>query len=409
MDLLRMRAGRRRWRPLHRRSNWDWRGRDQGRHEAEGRGEAAMAKRRTPSRATGPIATRPGAVHRSAAVRLRATILTLMVLAVAAALLVALGSYRDYPVAAVVPPELEQQENAIWLGYRWFSGAFSDAELLKLVERVRQHRFGYLLLNAGSLDAGGRLAQTRGEGLVKLLDALHGAGYEGKVLAWLNGKNAEYGPGVDLEDPEIRRAITATVRELMVANSVDGIQLDIKSIRSGDPFFLALLDEIRTNGLLPGQILSVAVRPLRSGWNGGWLRSDLATPDYLQEVAGRVDQLAVLTYDSALPLPGLYQRWLESQVESVVNVAIAEVRRREEKYDSRDFSLLFAVPSFDDPRFTHWPVAENVVAASQALVAAFARCRERGELPLQLKMGYSLYAEWTTDETEWQALGHLWS
>lgn len=433
MDLLRVRGERRRrWRARHRRRTepvgWLWRRRDKGHQVANGNGTGAaqglqlqdtaeLAVTRSARAVSGAVGGEAGhnttlmlARHRRVT-RLMAMTLAVVMLAVAAALLVALGSYRHYPVAAVLPPEPEQQENAIWLGYRWFSGNFSDTDLLQLVERVQYHRFGYLLIHAGALDASGKLADPQGEGLGRLLGALRLAGYQGKVLAWVGGKNADFGPGLDLENAAVRQEITQTVASLMVGNFLDGVHLDIQPIRSGDPFFLTLLGEIRAKGLLPGQVLSVAVRPLRPGWIPGVLRSDLYTTDYLRAVASQVDQLAVLTYDSALPLPGLYQRWLERQVDQVVAVVAEGVRERQEDSgrDRGGFSLLFTVPSFEEPRFNHWPVAENVATASQALVASFAWLRGKGELPPQLKMGYSLYAEWTTDETEWRALGHLWS
>lgn len=371
---------------------------------AEGRDQAGVGRV-----AAEPATRREG---RAASMNRGARILvtTLILIAVATALLVAYGSYRQYPLQSLVPPPASEQQNGVWLGHRWFSGEFTDAELSELVERIRDHHFAYLFVHAGPLNEFGRVPDVEGPGVVRLRAALAAAGLPAKILAWLGGKNADFGFWLDLDDLSTRRAIVQTTAEMLARNPMDGVHLDIEPIRSGDREFLLLLDEVRSNSLARGQMLSVATYQLRPDWIPGFVLPAWYTPEYMAAVARRVDQIAVMTYDTGMPLPGLYQRWVEAQVKRIVPI-VNSVRTlpavqagQPMQAAPAGFSLLFGVPSYEEPRLGHWPSAENVTAASQALVAAFADLGGKEDL----HPGYALYAEWTTDASEWTALERSW-
>lgn len=352
--------------------------------------------------------------------RIRLLTTILLLLTTGTALGLAYGSYRQYPLRAVVPPPASLQQNAVWLGHRWFSGMFTEAELAELVERAERNHFAYLFVHSGPLDQSGRVVDIQGPGTVRLRAAFTVAGLPVRILAWLGGKNAEFGPGLDLNNPSTRHAIVETIAAILAQNPMDGVHLDIEPIRSGDREFLLLLEEVRKGALSSGQMLSVATYQLRPAWIPAFVLPAMYTPEYMGEVARRVDQIAVMTYDTAMPLPGLYQRWVEGQVRRIVPVvkqAVAGKSRPGESPDSipalpETFSLLFGVPSYEERRFGHWPSAENVAAGSQALVAAFADLGREGpgnhDDRTTVDLGYALYAEWTTDATEWAALEHLW-
>lgn len=338
------------------------------------------------------------------------------------------GALRPYPPSEVVPPP--QQSNGLWLGFRWFSGDFDDSELQALLARVQRNRLQSLFVYVGAIGPNGTLPASHGPGLVRIQQALQQIGWDRsvRVLAWVEGTRmagAGLPPQPKLESLPVRAEVQRRLWTLLTQNPVAGLHLEIKGVRDGDVTFVSWLAELRDTVLAPEQTLSVGVPPLRSRWLPGLLGKHCWSPSYMAEVAARVNQIAVHTFDTGLPLPGLYQRWLEDQVSELVPVVLQELALRQAKTVTTraprstrsptgeakpTFSVLFGIPSFAERRLNHFPSAENVGVASQALIAALVRERRAvpDSLSQQLQVGYGLFADWTTQDDEWQALSHYW-
>ncbi|MBE3584235.1 MAG: hypothetical protein IMX01_09005 [Limnochordaceae bacterium] len=338
------------------------------------------------------------------------------------------GALRSYPPSEVVPPP--QQSNGLWLGFRWFSGDFEDSELQALLVRVQRNRLQSLFVYVGAIGPNGTLPASHGPGLVRIEQALQQAGLDRsvQVLAWVEGTRgagAGLPPQPKLESLPVRAEVQRELGTLLTQNPVAGLHLEIQGVRDGDAAFVSWLAELRDTVLAPEQTLSVGVPPLRSRWLPGPLGKHCWSPSYMAQVAAHVNQIAVHTFDTGLPLPGLYQRWLEDQVSELLPVVLQELALRQgetlTRWASRSsrssasqakpaFSVLFGIPSFSERRLNHFPSAENVGVASQALIAALVRERRAvpDRLSQQLQVGYGLFADWTTQDDEWQALSHYW-
>jgi spore germination protein YaaH len=101
-----------------------------------------------------------------------------------------------------------------------------------------------------------------------------------------------------------------------------GIHYDLEPIYPGDRSFLDLLTRTRTLTLRHGAVLSVAIEQLELVPGTQEVASRLVrnyhdlTRPYLRLIAARVDQVAVMTYDTGLPAD-----WLDGVVHGLADRA----------------------------------------------------------------------------------------
>jgi hypothetical protein len=198
---------------------------------------------------------------------------------------------------------------------------------------------------------------------------------------------------VDLSENATREAIVEMSLELVEGAGFDGVHLDVETVRSGDENYLLLLDEVR-EALGEQGIVSVAGSywipevinqlPGIEGfkWDG----------EYYRAVAGRVDQIAVMTYDSVMPHPILYRLWLREQVRGI-----------ERSLDAANVELLFGLSVSREETFTHRPNAEDMQNGLAGICAGSA-----GGEAARGADGVAIYAAWEADTEDW-AIWESWT
>lgn len=289
------------------------------------------------------------------------------------------------PLPAASPSVLDGRANGLWLRHRWFSRQPSDAELTVLVENVHAHHMHDLFFHVGPLDARGRIPEVRPRSWTRTLSFLRARLPEMRAFAWVGGITTQtFGPAEDTVDaslPQVRAAIVATSRALLRDAHFDGIHYDLEIVPNGNVGFLQLLDETRL-ACTPAPI-SVASPNLRPFWLPV---SRLWSGEYYVEVGRRCDQIAVMSYDTALFTIPLYQRFLAWEVPTLC--ALLPNR-----------PLLFGVPTYKEPSRSHHPSVETLDAALHG-IALGAAC---APVPNAFQ-GIAVYADWTTTPEEWEAL-----
>lgn len=211
----------------------------------------------------------------------------------------------------VAGSNVDRQTNAAWLGVEWVSELHSANEIAALARELRERGITHAYVYVSYLKPDGSFNPTY-SAAQELTYTLHAVDPGLDVQAWI-GLPLRDGKGgyVDLTDEATRRAITEFCRELVQDKGLDGIHLDPEPVVSGDTALLALLDEVR-QAIGPEATFSIAARriqPLALGPLAGLLDTFAWRPSYYRAVAQRVDQVAVMIYDSRLPLPSLYHWW----------------------------------------------------------------------------------------------------
>ena len=279
--------------------------------------------------------------------------------------------------------------NAVWLGVEWVCEPHSTEQIASLAQELHDRQIRDIYVYASYLRSDGQFNPTYGYA-AEFVQVLKLVQPELRVQAWV-GLPLTY---VDLGDPLVRAEISQLCVDL-VHEGFDGIHLDAEPIYSHDADVLALLDEVRA-ALGPGPVLSLAARRIwpifpELQWPlVGYVAWDA---EYYRSVAARIDQIAVMSYDSAMPLSCLYRQWMRFQVIGLTR-ALAD----------SDVDILIGIPTSEEATWTHWPGAENMESGLQGLVRGLNDVAARPDRVT----GVAIYPYWDTELAEWASYQSLW-
>jgi hypothetical protein len=313
----------------------------------------------------------------------------------AAAAALAMAWLAWAPAGDTDPHPFNHDRNAVWLEHRWLEKAQPEAEMAALFERLHARGIAYVYPHLIPFDARGNLPPHDREQMRAFLATARRVAPDMKVLPWIGGLRAGWKrqrPGtLQLADLNQRQRIVAEVRGL-VDEGFDGIHLNVEPVDDGNVEFLALLRAVRT-AVGPGRVFSIAAtRPapfgLRRAPNFAW------SPDYYARVASVVDQLVIMAYDTALPTPNFYRRYVRWASRSVAG-ALDE--------SGSSARVLMGIPTYEPFGFMHRAGVETPENALPGIVAGLRGLGAGGTFE-----GVALYAEWTTDPREWSVYERLW-
>lgn len=111
--------------------------------------------------------------------------------------------------------------------------------------------------------------------------------------------------------------------------------------------------------------------------------------DYFGEVARRVEQIAVMSYDTAMPLESLYGGYVAKQTELALKVTPAST------------DLLMGLPAYWESNPSHWGRAETVSAAVRGARLGLGTSNRQN-------FGLALYVDFTATPAHWAAYRDGW-
>jgi glycosyl hydrolase family 18 (putative chitinase) len=316
----------------------------------------------------------------------RALVLLVVVVA-AACLYAAFAPYGD-----LAPHPFNQNRNAVWLEHRWLEKPHSVEEMEQLFRFLDHHGVVYAYPHLIPFDSAGRLPLHNREQMRAFLATARQVAPNMKVLPWVGGLRVGYKrskPGtIDLADLGQRQRMVAECRGLM-DEGFDGIHVNVEPVANGDDDYLALLRALRAavgTGILslsatrPGPV-APAFAP-----NFFW------TADYYARIAETADQVVLMTYDTAIPTPGLYRRYV-AYAAAMVTADLARSSRAR---------VLVGIPTYKDSGLMH---RKGVETTENALIGVVSGLRGRAGGTFE---GVALYAEWTTDPEDWAVYERVW-
>ncbi|MDJ1136382.1 hypothetical protein NMN56_031435 [Streptomyces iconiensis] len=296
-------------------------------------------------------------------------------------------------------------KDALWLGHAWLDGRRDAGDLAALKRRLAGTGVRDLYVHTGPLEDDGTLRQDRYPRAAWFLRAVKRELPRVRVQAWLGNvlvygdeKAGKYpaGKGLRLADAGSRRAVVDSARQVL-DTGFDGVHFDLEPLRSDDGDYLRLLDRLGPTVRAHGGLLSVAahqIDPLPGmhtvsaavRGRGKWW-----TQRYFGQVARRVDQIAVMSYDTALPLESLYGGYVAQQTVLALEAAPERV------------DLLMGLPFYHTDDMGHHASAETVPAAVRGVRLGLAReDRERR------RFGVALYVDFAATENDWEAYRRDW-
>ncbi|MGP4099229.1 hypothetical protein [Nonomuraea sp. KM90] len=210
-----------------------------------------------------------------------------------------------------------------------------------------------------------------------------------RVSAWLGQavKN-----GLDLDDPRSRENVLAGVAAIM-KQGYDGIHYNFEPIGDGDTEFLDLLDRTRQHT----KLLSTSVPQIEPYAGMRLTARTLLGHDkywsegYFGQVVDRVDQVAIMTYDSYTPTQSLYGGYVARQASLALDLVPASK------------ALYIGAPAYHDHGVPWLDNAESVAMAAEGARLALTGHGSRREL-----FGLALYVDFAATEEDWHEYMTLW-
>ena len=321
-----------------------------------------------------------------------------------------LGHQASGPAAAWAK---SSGQDALWLGHGWLAGpgaggggsgsggsgsGGSDTYagdggrgLAALTARIRGSGVSDVYVLAGQLSAGGQLDPSQYAGAAAFLRSFHAALPHVRLCAWLNGTVGQ--EQLNLDDTATRAAVVASAAALLHAG-FGGISYDLTPVASGDSGLLDLLNA--TRALHPG-VLSVdapKVEPLAGmGLPAALItrRPVFWTSGYLGDVASRVSQVALMSYDTGVPVPSWYSGYVARETAIALRAVPAGV------------GLVIGLPAFAGSTLGHHGSAETVPAAIHGVRVALT-----GSHHPRSTLGVGLYTADSATAQDWSAYQSGW-
>ncbi|GIH10777.1 hypothetical protein Rhe02_88440 [Rhizocola hellebori] len=272
-------------------------------------------------------------------------------------------------------------KDALWLGHAWLDGRKAQADVDSLVAQLRTTGVHDLLVHAGPLELDGALDLGRIPRAQWFTAAIHQALPGVRVQAWLGAHR------VPDETP---------VKDVLDLG-FDGVHYDFEPVAEGDDRLISLLRKTHEVTRQHGAILSVSAIHTEP-WPGvaagmNLIPGQLAlwSTAYLGRVAQEVDQIAVMSYDTALPTEAAYAGYLKRVTENALRVVPPRV------------ALLMGVPAYHDERFLRYDRAETMAAAVHGIRLAL------GSTPPQRDFGVALYVDFAATEQDWASYRRDWA
>ncbi len=330
----------------------------------------------------------------------RRRVIAVLLLAFLLAIPVPLGAYavslRFHYTGDPSPQALSRGRDALWLGHAWVDGRKTAADVTALAKRLSTTGVRDLYVHAGPLEHDGSLplAEVSPEAHW-FTDAMGKAAPGVRVQAWLGdvvqpAKN----PGMDLDDQAVRDRVTAS-SEAVLDQGFDGIHFDFEPVHSGSQGFLAVLDQVHQLTAARKVPLSVAAAQLDPLWSVNSLALAIAgegkwwSQDYFAQVARRVEQIAVMSYDTAMPLESLYGGYVAKQTQLALEVTPDHV------------DLLMGLPAYWENNPSHWGKAETVEAAVRGARLGLGSSTKQN-------FGLAIYVDFTATDAHWNAYTAGW-
>ncbi|WDV54302.1 glycosyl hydrolase family 18 protein [Streptomyces coeruleorubidus] len=290
-----------------------------------------------------------------------------------------------------------RNRDALWLGHAWVDGRKKDADVTALARRLQGTGIRDLYVHSGPLEHDGTLPKSVYPRARWFIDAVHEKLPGIRVQAFLGDVLATEGAdGMVLENPDTRAAVVRSARQIL-DTGYEGIHLDLEPMPSGDRDYLTLLDALRRETRSRDAQLSVAAHQidplpaLHTVFGLFTAHPKWWSQEFFGQVARRVDQIAVMSYDTAQPLESTYGGYVAQQTSLALEVTPPST------------DLLMGLPFYWESNFDHWGHAETVPAAVRGVRLGLSRTDAD-----RARFGVALYIDFAATEADWRAYKEDW-
>ncbi|MBK7748618.1 MAG: hypothetical protein IPL73_24730 [Candidatus Obscuribacter sp.] len=290
--------------------------------------------------------------------------------------------------------------NGAWLRYYWYRGKHNEDDWQAMLKRLNTHKIRYAYFHVLSCDKSGHLKYRQPKEAKIITSRVHQSCPGTLCLAWVYVPS-DFGraDGVDLGKQATRDALHSEARWLIDQCGFDGVEWDYEFAPNNDKRFITFLSESRKQ-ISRDKHLSIATPMSYPMTLYGWNDS------YFKDVAPFVDQIAVMSYDSFLYMPRAYANLVSRQVRHVSKDVAAT---------NKDCKVIIGLPTYEDVTFAHQAFCESLANGLRGLELGLKSAKQSTKQSTNLNAkqnakqdttdnveGMALFADYTTDEAEWQ-------
>lgn len=286
-----------------------------------------------------------------------------------------------------------KNHNAVWIAHKWVGEKTSKKEKEDLVKGFIKNGIDTVFVHSGPLKEDGSIDPDTYRYALDFLEEVKKMNPDIEYQAWLGQIRGK----IKLDDQKIRRNVTNQTVILTKMIGFDGIHMDIEPVWDKDVDFIQLLKEIDES--IGEKKLSVALAefiPKSVIWVAGYWKefANYNTEENYRNVGKYADQIVVMTYDTSFEKKWLYRWFVKEQT-------IWTTRLFNKK---ENMEIFIGIPSYDEPTEAFNPDIENIENGLRGIIDGLnnLRSRERNFA------GVAVYANWTTDENEWEQFYNLW-
>lgn len=269
-------------------------------------------------------------------------------------------------------------------------------ELAALTQHLSRQRVTHVYVHIGPYNTEGLITRYKEDVVRAWLAALKREAPGVRRLAWLGGRDLSNGGTVELSSDAYRKAMVAEAVGLLEKFDFDGLHLNIEPLDESDLDFLLFLQDLRKR--LDGKIISFAAPKMRPWWVPGafGISERYWKGEGFSRIMPYLDQIVVMVYDTAVPAGGLYQRYVAAHVGILREAYRASGRP--------SCQILVGLPSYEQPTLFHRPDVENLEMGLIGLLLGITNSPD----PEGPEIGVAIYANWTTEEGEWDVFRRIW-
>ena len=280
----------------------------------------------------------------------------------------------------------DRKANGIWLGHKWYTGygvrdhaPVTAEDTQALLETLNLYGMRYGFVHVGPVEEDGTLPDPPGPAL----EALKKGADQTRFLAWVGARVDR----IDLTNPTFRANLMKSIADLE-EQGFSGVHFDFEPMRDFEAGYLDILDDVRRDMGDEFVISQATPRAAPFGFAFGPLQRSFWSEAFYRETMKRSDQTVVMAYDTNLGLRFAYVAFVRHQTNLMIDWACS----------TPGHEALIGVPSYEDVPLYSDPEVENLETALNGVRSALESQAEASECIT----GVAVYANWVTDESEWQ-------
>jgi hypothetical protein len=304
----------------------------------------------------------------------------------------------DYPAA-----HFNNGLNAVWLEHTWSGSPHTSAEYDQLAAELKAREITFVYAHVGPLDSDGTIPDDRAPYAQRFAAAMRERLPDLRILAWIGQNEAASGDApedvVALDDSSVRTHIALTAARFVKVDGFNGVHYDIEPIVNNNARFLDLLDETR-KALPANATISVAGQKWApnatiADWVHQAGRADAWwTSYYYSRVAAFVDQIAVMTYNTAMPTASAYSLMVKQQTQNIL-AAVRSVASPPQ--------ILMGIPTYPGNDRWYHDSAENMSSGLAGIAAGL-----NSETESSPFAGVAIYRFALTSDDSWNTYDKVW-